>query len=299
MSCSFNWKRTYDDVMPHPSASKTLYNETDATYVKVNRLSWQLSTIDVACGLLAPLVISPLIAVVDSSIINSVNGDKMPIKQYMRVNGMRLFSFNNFLLRSAQMRKITLLCWMVYGGTYATNNLVQSVCERYRATYEAEIRVSFALAANVGLTVIKDKRMIELFSSMNKGKQMPTPYRSLAFIMARDTLTILAAFKLSDQAAKVIQGQTGWTQKVTEKLGAMTVPAALQTVSTVLHLYALEYKADTTRNMSQMATAIGANYKDAVFGRVCRIVPAIGIGSSINKDLRDYALRTADRAGFI
>lgn len=314
----------------------------DSTYCKVKTYNPKIAAIDITTGALAPLFMAPFIAIVDGSIINSVNGDRTPILRGI-LNGYKtLFLSPLTFFRSTDWRYLCFLCWMVYGGTYAAGNVVTSYYEQTDRD-PGLVRVAASCAVNIGLTIIKDVRMVQHFgnSKGSNGKEATglaakaankVPLYSRFLFCFRDGVTMFAAFTLADKVGafiyrtwgcgktSIVEGkqnvqaqkqhevtehqQQFLTERNSRSLATIGVPTALQVFSTAIHLYALEYarmaQSGTSSIFSMaMGKEIASKYPVACGARMCRIAPAIGGGKTANNELRDAALRWADRKGIL
>jgi hypothetical protein len=176
------------------------------------------------------------------------------------------------------------LVTLVYGGTYMAGNLTQSYCEANSYSYLFPKFVNGS-AANVLLTLYKDNQMLKIL-----GSDKPTPKLSLGLFILRDSLTVFSSFYLSEVVAKKVK-QT-WpelTPRQCSDLGDVMTPAAIQFISTPIHLFAIMYKQfpELRKTPDVIWRKVLPQYLPAAFSRVGRIVPAFGIGMMVNRRLRN------------
>ena len=283
----------------------------DAGFVKVAKITPRTMLIDVVTGVLAPLPVVPLIAVVDASIINSVNGDRTPVMQGMREGFKMIFTQPHKYVTSPRWMKISGLCWMVYGGTYAAANLAYSYIDAHKLSglNASLLKVSTSSSFNIGLTLVKDVMLVGIIAELAKeagntsgpAKKGYVPMRSRLCFITRDVMTMIAAFVLSKTFGEWIARRTeGWlTERQALFAATLTLPVMIQPFSTVLHLYALNYAKDQTLHGDRMIASMRSNYFAATLSRMTRILPAVGMGNNLRAELRNYTYRTAEARRWI
>ena len=210
-------------------------------------------------------------------------------------------SFASFLLRPHSLifsKPFALLC-MVYGGTYLTANTLDTITSTVQnkpATHVTSGTMKFAASstANIGLCLFKDQAFARLFGP--GGPPRPVPLPSYALFTLRDCLTIFASFNLPPllgptlskslptQIEKSMSGQT---------IAQFIAPAAVQLFSTPMHLLGLDLY---NRNGSGITWAqrweiVRKNWGVSAAARICRIVPAFGVGGVVNLKVRQNLLR--------
>ena len=266
-------------------------------YVKVRTLSPNMLAVQAAVGFIGPCAIAPLVAVVDSAIINSVNGDKTPIVQGVKQG------YTDLLLRpwkfvgSKDWRYMTFLVWCVYAGTYTTSNVVQTVHDSWEVSADMR-KTGMVAVVNIGGTMLKDVLMVRYWGG-KQGKSSTISFRTRSLFMLRDSMTMFATFFLADRVGRALADSSGMDAAWARRFGTIGTPTAIQALSTPLHLYALEFKENPTATTAQMTGAIQAKYGVACCARMARIAPALGLGSNINNELRDWAMRKAHATGFV
>ena len=149
-------------------------------------------------------------------------------------------------------------------------------------------------AANVGICMYKDQVFVRMFGPPGVVPRPVAPV-SYALFTIRDCMTIFASFnvppllgpvlsqRLSTQMQKTVSGQT---------IAQFAAPAVIQLISTPVHLLGL----DLYNRPSQMAAggvswgerwaAVRKNWAVSVAARICRIVPAFGVGGVVNMKVR-------------
>lgn len=210
-------------------------------------------------------------------------------------------SFRTFLLRphSMMFSRPVALIFMVYGGTYLIANSLDtatSTIQNKPPTHVTSGTAKFAAssAANIGLGVYKDQVYARLFGPVGKAvRAVPAP--SYALFTLRDCMTIFASFNMpmmlgpqvgqlmSDELRRQVSGQT---------LVQFAAPAIVQIASTPVHLLGL----DLYNRPHSLATGLPTprerwaqvykNWGISVVARLCRIIPAYGIGGVVNSKVR-------------
>ncbi len=192
------------------------------------------------------------------------------------------------------------LVFSVYLGTYATANSIDTLTSFSRCSPPTDVTAGtskFVGTAVVStcLTVFKDSRMAQFFGT--SGTRAPTPAITYCLFTARDTITIFASFNLPTLLAprllnlppavkkrfsKILETESGRF-----KTAQFLLPAAIQTVTTPIHLLGLDLY--NRRNRLGFVSRFGRIFMDcgmAIPARMVRIVPAFGMGGVINASTR-------------
>lgn len=207
-----------------------------------------------------------------------------------------LRSFKELITRPQKLifsKPFALIC-MLYGGTYATANTLDTITSTVQnkpATLVTAGTLKFAASstANIGLCLVKDKAFVRLFGP--GGPPRPVPGPSYILFAARDCMTIFASFnippllgpmlneKMSEEMQKTISGQT---------IAQFVAPAGIQLLSTPMHLLGLDlynrHGKDVT--WADRWSIVKKNWGVSAAARICRIVPAFGVGGVVNKKVR-------------
>lgn len=187
---------------------------------------------------------------------------------------------------------------MVYGGTYLTANALDTftatVTNRPSTLVTAGTAKFFASSAsNIGLCIYKDAVYVKMFGPTT-GSPRPVSLPSYALFTVRDCLTIFASFNvppllgpvldssMSDELRKKVSGQT---------LAQFAAPACVQLLSTPLHLLGLDlynrqHSRANTISWQDRWGQVRSNWLTSSMARICRIVPAFGVGGTVNAKVR-------------
>ena len=186
------------------------------------------------------------------------------------------------------------LIFALYGGTYLTANALDTATSTVRslpATHVTSGPTKFAAssAANIGLCIYKDQVFVRLFGPPGLAAPRPVTLPSYLLFAARDCLTIFASFnvppllgpalshRLGDEVQRYCSGQT---------LAQFAAPAAVQIVSTPVHLLGLDLYNRPREGWRDRWAAVRKNWAVSTAARICRIVPAFGVGGVVNVKVR-------------
>lgn len=295
--------------LPHQKMAAINEKKNEARIWNTKNLSMRLG-VDTIAAASAAVLVAPLISVIDryvhphqylsqtysapsrltptfpSSIMENASG--------RRSLGVSLrSSLRDLLLRPQNLlfSKPCALIFMVYGGTYLTANYLDtatSTVQNKPATHVTSGTAKFASssAANIGLCIYKDQVFVRLFGA---GSPRPVSMPSYLLFGARDCLTIFASFNLppllgpvfSKHASQEIQKYaTGQT------MAQFAAPAAIQVLSTPVHLLGLDMYNRPGLGWLERWNAVKKNWTVSTLARICRIVPAFGVGGVVNVKVR-------------
>jgi hypothetical protein len=189
------------------------------------------------------------------------------------------------------------LLFLVYGGTYLTANCVDTAASTVHnrpATHVTSGTAKFAAssAANVSLSIYKDQNFVKLFGPRGVVPR-PVPLASYALFTLRDCMTIFASFNVPPLFGAYLNSRMG--EDMRRKICGLTVaqfvaPAAVQLVSTPPHLLGLDlYNRPGSTPVipwSERWAAIRKTWAVSSAARICRIVPAFGVGGVVNIKVR-------------
>lgn len=184
---------------------------------------------------------------------------------------------------------LIILC--VYGGTYTSANTVDTFKSTTKnraasATTSGVAKFSATSATNLSLSLVKDSQFTKMFGTVSA---RPIPPASYALFMTRDALTIFASFNLPSVVAPRLPISDDFAEKYMTRASAaqFLIPAAMQTVSTPLHLMGLDlYNRNGGTTLRERLSKVGADWGKSTLARMARIVPAFGIGGVVNNNLR-------------
>lgn len=246
---------------------------------------------DMASAASAASMIAPVISIIDRSIMENASG-RRTLAESLKTSFRALFTRPHATLFS---RPVALI-FMLYGGTYLTANTLDTASSTLRnrpATYISSGTDKFAAssAANVGLCIYKDQVYVKLFGP--GGIPRPVPAPTYALFALRDCLTIFASFNVPPLLGPVLSDRLGadLRRRVSgETIAQFAAPAAVQLVSTPVHLLGLDMYnrpgAAGSISWADRWSLTRKNWLVSSAARICRIVPAFGLGGTVNMKVR-------------
>ncbi|KAL6872802.1 hypothetical protein J3F83DRAFT_731049 [Trichoderma novae-zelandiae] len=257
-----------------------------------DRLAWRLAA-DATSAACAGALIAPIITIIDRSIMENASG-RHPLVHSL------LASLRTLLLRprSLLLSRPTALVFALYAGTYTTANAVDTLSSTVSNLPPASItagpgKFAASSAANVGLCVYKDQVFVRLFGPPGLVAPRPVSLPSYVLFTTRDCLTIFASFnlppllapwmdaRLSDSLRRNVSGLTA---------AQFLAPASVQLLSTPLHLLGLDMYNRPRGTWRQRWQVVRANWLVSTAARMCRIVPAFGVGGVVNMKTRRHLI---------
>lgn len=205
-------------------------------------------------------------------------------------------SITSFLLRPHSLifsKPFALIC-MLYGGTYLTANsldTITSTVQNKPSSHVTSGTMKFAASssANIGICLFKDQAFARLFGP--SGPPRPVPLPSYALFTLRDCLTIFASFNVPPLLGPIISRNMG--KELQKSMSGQTVaqflaPATVQLISTPMHLLGLDMYNRNGKGITwgDRFNLVRKNWAISAAARICRIVPAFGVGGVVNAKVR-------------
>jgi hypothetical protein len=234
--------------------------------------------IEWTAAVISAFSVAPAIAIVDRAIVSNASGLQPMIP--CAIGGIKsLFTNPIHFLKQPSF----LFIWGVYSGTYIVANSTEAICEyNERSSFYPKFLASSA--ANVSLSVIKDKAFARMFGV---GAVKPMSLRSYCLFATRDSMTILASFSLPGPLSLALQDRLKWTPTVADNMAQLFTPVTIQILSTPLHLHGLDlYNRNTPTSTADRLTFVKQEYVKTTLARMARIFPAFGVGGVLNKFIR-------------
>lgn len=197
---------------------------------------------------------------------------------------------------SALLSRPTGLILLLYAGTYFTANAVDTFSSTVlrpdrpaSAVSSGAGKFAASSAANVALCMYKDRAFVRMFGGPSGALPRPVPLPCYALFTLRDCITIFASFNVPPLLAPYIDARLA--DDVRRRLSGQTAaqflaPAAVQFVSTPLHLLGLDLYNRPGRpplvSWRDRWRIVRSNWLVSAAARICRIVPAFGVGGVVN-----------------
>ncbi|CBZ30696.1 conserved hypothetical protein [Leishmania mexicana MHOM/GT/2001/U1103] len=212
------------------------------------------------------------------------------------------------------------VCATTYGFTYMGSNLAKSYCESHGMEKDANLAAGIVSGVmNTVFTIWKDSIILRALPPANpkdlSSAKKPVPFLTRALFCGRDTLTCVAAFTFVPIVASWISGYAYHQKRLPQASDAilpenegkvrlpiscvdtaqMLTPALLQFLTTLMHITAIRYRQMYPHfSLKDLSDSMRSTYISSTLLRICRIMPAFGIGGIMNRELRSSLLDKAD-----
>lgn len=209
-------------------------------------------------------------------------------------------SFSSLLFRPHRFltSKPFALIFALYSGTYLTANSLDTFKSTTRnkpadTVTSGPAKFLATSAANLSLCLYKDSQFTKLFGAVSP---RPVPPVTYVLFAARDCLTIFASFNLPPLIAPSLPLSAEMERYVSRASTAQFLaPAAIQLISTPFHLLGLDiYNRNGDTTLKQRFAKVKTDWLTSSFARMCRIVPAFGVGGVVNRNFRDNMMATLE-----
>lgn len=189
------------------------------------------------------------------------------------------------------------LVFLLYGGTYMTANSLDTAASTVADRPAAAItsgpgKFAASSAANVGLCVYKDQVFVRMFGPPGAVAR-PVSLPSYVLFTVRDCMTIFASFNLPPLLAPWIDARL--SASLRRHVAGLTTaqflaPAAVQLLSTPIHLLGLDMYNRPGGAWRQRWQVVRSNWLVSTAARMCRIIPAFGVGGVVNLKMRRHLM---------
>ncbi|KAJ5708090.1 hypothetical protein N7488_007891 [Penicillium malachiteum] len=211
----------------------------------------------------------------------------------------------------------SLLVWSLYTATFATANMSETILNKVYPKIDHAIAGMTTFAStffvNSSVGIWKDVKFAQLFGHNNNttspsisstgpaNSTTPPPktVRSIgrtriplatysAFLL-RDGLTIFGSFSLPAMFSANIPDSIASQEYLKILIAQLAIPASIQLISTPIHLFGLDvYNRPQVLPTKDRISRISRDWISASLLRMCRIIPAFGIGGFVNTEGRLY-----------
>lgn len=228
---------------------------------------------EVFAGVTSSLIISPIMTLIDISIIKS-QLHKQTLSKSITEN-ITFYSANK---RSFLKPLVTMNT--VYSTTYCTANLTELFCKKQGIDYKLPTLLATS-AANILTIMYKDSTYSKLIKKQQSTK---FPIKSNMLFAVRDMSTIMTCFIWKKDVVSYMDRYMAHNKS--EVLASIFMPSLIQVFSTPLHILAIDIYEHPKHSLKERIQRIPSIYRSVLLGRVIRAVPAFGIGGFINDMLR-------------
>ncbi|KAJ5747996.1 uncharacterized protein N7511_009692 [Penicillium nucicola] len=227
----------------------------------------------------------------------------------------------------------SLLVWSLYTATFATANASETILGKWYPHIDHAIAGMTTFAStfivNSSVGIWKDVKFAQLFgqpktaptptptstptptasSTTQKTSAKPNPIpptvRSIgrtriplatysAFLL-RDGLTIFGSFSLPAMVSASIPDSVASQEYLKILIAQLAIPASIQLISTPIHLLGLDlYNRPQVMPTKERVSRVSRDWIGASLLRMCRIIPAFGIGGFVNTEGRLYLHEKAE-----
>ncbi|KAJ5807013.1 hypothetical protein N7474_010605 [Penicillium riverlandense] len=115
------------------------------------------------------------------------------------------------------------------------------------------------------------------------------PLATYSAFLIRDGLTIFGSFSLPAMVSASIPDSVASQEYLKILIAQLAIPASIQLISTPIHLLGLDlYNRPQVRPAKDRVSRVSRDWISASLLRMCRIIPAFGIGGFVNTEGRLY-----------
>ncbi|KAJ5273597.1 hypothetical protein N7478_008722 [Penicillium angulare] len=221
----------------------------------------------------------------------------------------------------------SLLVWSLYTATFATANVSETLLHKVYPKIDAAIAGMTTFAStfivNSSVGIWKDVKFAQLFGHNNNNLSTSTtpspssasasashtnsappppplktvrsigrtriPLATYSAFLLRDGLTIFGSFSLPAMVSNTIPDSIASQEYLKILIAQLAIPASIQLISTPIHLFGLDvYNRPQVLPTKDRISRISRDWIGASLLRMCRIIPAFGIGGFLNTEGRLY-----------
>ncbi|WZH45548.1 uncharacterized protein QYS62_006609 [Fusarium acuminatum] len=250
---------------------------------------WKPVIGDVAAAALSATLITPVIAVIDQSMVEKVSFNR-PLLQGMKINSLNAIKHPGRFIFGRAFAYV----WTLYGATYAVSNASDTLAHEFHRAAVGTITFVNTMIINVPLGVLKDVRYAQMFSapSTPTDKVAPpikpgVPKAATAAFLMRDAITIFGSFTMAPWLSSLIPDSLSSNPHSKAVISQLTVPIFSQFAATPVHLLGLDlYSRPRGVPWVERSAQIRRDLFSATILRSLRIIPAFGVGCVVNMEAR-------------
>lgn len=187
---------------------------------------------------------------------------------------------------------------LLYSSTYLTANVIDTMCSTAQdqpasTTSSGLLKFGAVSLVNLSLALYKDSQFTKLFGTISP---RPLPPASYALLALRDSLTIFASFNLPPKIAPLLP-ESLEVHFSRLSVAQFTSPALMQILNTPLYLLALDlYNRNRTTPVRDCLRKVRLDWPATSLARMCRVIPAFGVGGVVNIRMRASMMSDFDQA---
>jgi hypothetical protein len=228
---------------------------------------------EVFCGVTSGFIVSPVMTIIDSSIIKSQLTNQSFKKSLLETS-------NDYLNKRINFFKPCKIMLLVYASTYTTANLTETYCKKKNIDYKIPTLLTTSFV-NIVTIAYKDKEYSKIFHSKNH----IFPKCSYGLFAVRDMITISSNFIFKNDCKNFLHNYMPYN--TADFIASLTLPIVAQTISTPLHILAIDIYQRPKMPFKDRIQNIKNLYPSVCYGRILRVIPAFCIGGFINDMLRN------------
>ncbi|KAF9887089.1 hypothetical protein FE257_010583 [Aspergillus nanangensis] len=275
-----------------------------------NRLAEYL-TADTLAAAGSATLITPAVMILDRLVVEKSSHNQPLLPAFRRHLWLSITQPATFLTS-----RPSLLVWSLYTATFATANATETILDEVFPQVDHAIAgmstflSTFIVNSSVGIW--KDVRFAQLFgqnhtttatkatppaastTAVSQSKILRSTTRSFplatysAFLI-RDALTIFGSFSLPAMVSASIPDSIASQEHLKILFAQLAIPASIQLISTPIHLLGLDlYNRPMGLSARDRMHRVGRDWIGASLLRMCRIIPAFGIGGFANTEGRAF-----------
>lgn len=225
------------------------------------------------CGLTSSLIVSPIMTLIDTAIIKS-QLNKINFKQSL------IETTNDYYNKKIKFHRPFGIMLFVYSSTYSTANIVEFCCKYENIDYRIPTLISTSVV-NILTIGYKDKEYSKIFNN----KHNVFPRASFGLFAIRDMLTVSSSFVYKKDLIDILNEYL--PHNMADFFASLTLPIVAQTISTPIHILAIDLYQRPTANFKNRIKNIKKMYGTVCTGRIIRVIPAFCLGGFINDMLRN------------
>ncbi|RHZ49717.1 hypothetical protein CDV55_102442 [Aspergillus turcosus] len=286
-----------------------------------NRLAEYLAA-DVLVAAGSATLVTPAVMILDRLVVEKSSYNQPLLPAFRRHLWLSITQPATFLTS-----RPSLLVWSLYTATFATANATETILSKvYPAVDQAIAGTTTFLSTfvvNSSVGIWKDVKFAQLFghktttttesatkttntqsgatstaTSQTKVRTVTRsfPLATYSAFLIRDALTIFGSFNLPPLVSASIPDAVASSEYLKILIAQLAVPASIQLISTPIHLLGLDlYNRPMQLPAKERFTRVSRDWIGASLTRMCRIIPAFGIGGFANTEGRAFLHGQLDR----